>query len=180
MLVDGFTVTAADTPVNQAAYPQPPSQEPGLGFPMIRAVVLLGLATGSLLGAAFGPYQGKETGEPSLFRELLDRLRPGDIVVADRYYCSYWLVALLQAQGVQVAFRLHQWRDYDFRRGRRLGPDDHVVEWVKPQRPEWMSEEMYEGLPKTLTVREVRFRTETPGCRSESIIVATTLLDAEE
>ena len=180
LLVDGFTVTAADTRANQKVYPQPSSQKPGLGFPMIRAVVLLAFATASVLGAAFGSYQGKETGEPALFRELLERLRRGDVVVADRYYCSYWLVALLQSWGVDVAFRLHQRRQYDFRRGRRLGRGDHVVSWLKPDRPEWMSAELYASLPDTLTVREVRFRTETPGCRSESIIVATTLLDAEE
>lgn len=52
--------------------------------------------------------------------------------------------------------------------------------WIKPERPEWMSVAMYEGLPSTLTVREVRFSVTVPGCRSESIIVATTLCDAEE
>ena len=110
LLVDGFTVTAADTPANQKVYPQAPTQKPGLGFPILRAVVLLAFATASLLGAALGPYQDKETGEPALFRELLDRLRAGAVVVADRYYCSYWLVALLQSLGVDVAFRLHQRR----------------------------------------------------------------------
>jgi hypothetical protein len=180
LLVDGFTVTAADTPKNQRVYPQHPKQKPGLGFPLLRAVVLLAFATASILGAAFGPYQGKETGETALFRELLDRLRAGDVVVADRYYCSYWLIALLRALGVDVAFRLHHMRKYDFRRGRRLGRGDHLVTWAKPERPEWMSVAMYESLPDTLTIREVRFPVRMPGYRSTSIIVATTLCDAEE
>jgi hypothetical protein len=142
-------------------------------------VVLLTFATAGLVGAAYGPHQGKETGETALFRQLLDRLRVGDVVVADRYYCSYWMIALLQQRGVDVAFRLHQLRHYDFRRGRRLGPDDHVVVWTKPQRPAWMDRELYASLPQTLTVRELRFRVDHPGYRSKEIVVATTLVDAE-
>jgi Transposase DDE domain len=107
-------------------------------------------------------------------------LRPGDVVVADRYYCSYWMVALLQQRDVAVVFRLHQRRDYDFRRGRRLGPGDHVVVWRKPQRPDWMDKETYARLPEQLTIREVRFRVTQPGYRPEAIIAATTLCDAEQ
>ena len=177
LLVDGFTCTAADTPANQAVYPQPSSQKPGLGFPMIRAVVLLAFATACVNDAAIGPYSGKETGEPALFRQLLERLRPRDVVVADRYYCSYWMIALLQKRGVQVAFRLHQKRHYDFRRGRRLGPNDHLVLWTKPDRPKWMDEQQYDALPDTLIVRELRFQVEQPGHRSKEIVVATTLDD---
>jgi hypothetical protein len=116
-LLDGSTATLADTPANQQRYPQSGSQQPGLGFPLLRYVVLLGLATAAVEGLAYGPYQGKETGEPALARQLFDCLRSGEVVVADRYYCSYWLVALLLALGVQVVFRMHQLRKYDFRRG---------------------------------------------------------------
>jgi len=178
LLVDGFECSLPDTKDNQAAYPQPRSQKPGLGFPMIRAVVLLTFATACVLDAALGPYRGKETGETALFRQLLDRLRPGDVVVADRYYCSYWMIALLQQRGVAAAFRLHQLRHYDFAQGRRLGADDHVVTWSKPQRPQWLDREQYAALPDTLTVRELRFRVTQPGYRSKEIVVATTLCDA--
>jgi putative transposase len=179
-LVDGTTVTAPDTPANQAAYPQPLTQRPGLGFPLIRLVVLLSLTTALVGGLALGPYEGKETGEPALFRTLLERLRPGQVVLADRYFCSYFMVALLLARGVELVFRMHQRRDVDFRRGRRLGRDDHLVVWQRPQRPEWMDEETYADMPKTLTVREVRTQVETPGFRVEELVVVTTLLDAEE
>jgi hypothetical protein len=179
LLVDGFTCTLPDTPANQAVYPQPSSQKPGLGFPMIRAVVLLTFATAAVLDAALGPYKGKETGETALFRQLLERLRPGDVVVADRYYCSYWMIALLQQRGVAVTFRMHQLRHYDFRRGQRLGPDDHRAVWTKPQRPQWLDAPQYAALPDTLTVRELRFRMAQKGCRCKEIVVATTLCDAE-
>jgi hypothetical protein len=179
LLVDGAVCSMPDTPANQGEYPQPGSQKEGLGFPLIRLVVLLTFATAGLVGCAMGPHQGKETGEPSLFRSLLEHVRAGDVVVADRYYCSYWLVALLLARGADVCFRLHQRRKYDFRAGRRLGRGDHVVQWPKPARPDWMDEEAYAVFPDTLTVREVRVVVDRPGYRSKEIIVATTLLDAK-
>jgi putative transposase len=179
-LVDGTLVTAPDTPANQAAWPQPPTQRPGLGFPAIRLVVLLSLTTALVGGLALAPYEGKETGETALLRSLLDRLRPGDVVLADRHYCSYFMVALLRQRDVDVVFRLHQCRDVDFRRGRRLGRDDHLVVWTRPACPEWMDPATYAVLPATLTVREMRTRVETPGLRVRELVVVTTLLDVEE
>jgi hypothetical protein len=177
MLADGFTALLDDTKANQAAYPQPTSQKPKLGFPMIRVVVLLAFASAVIAGAAFGPYTGKETGETALFRELLSQVRVDDIVVADRYYCSYFMIALLRQCGADAAFRMHHKRHYDFRRGQRLGRNDHIVVWQRPQRPTWMDEATYASMPETLTIREVRFNIDVPGCRSRQLVVATTLLD---
>jgi hypothetical protein len=177
-LVDGTTVLLLDTPANQAAYPQQAAQEPGLGFPILRMVVLLSLATAALLGMALAPYQGKETGETALLRQLLDEVNAGDVLLADRYYCSYWLVALAQARGADVVFRMHHKRAYDFRGGESLGADDHVVIWHRPQRPDWMDKATYATIPATLTVRELRVPITTPGCRTPEIVVATTLTDA--
>jgi DDE family transposase len=177
-IVDGTTLTMPDTTANQEAYPQLNTQEAGAGFPIIRVVVLMSLATGGLLGMAFGPFEGKKTGETALLRTLLADVRPGTILLADRYYCNYWLVAMAQALGLDVVFRMHQLRDFDFRYGHRLGDDDHVVRWVRPQRPEWMDKATYENMPLTLTVRELRFHIDSPGCRTEKITIATTLTDA--
>jgi len=177
LLVDGTTVPLPDTPENQQAYPQSRAQRPGMGFPTIRLVVVLTFATAALVGAVWGRWRGKETGEPSLFRQLLDLLLKGDVVVADRYYCSYFMIALLQAIDVDAAFRLHHLRHYDFRRGRHLGHADHVVEWQRPIRPTWMDEPTYASMPATLTVRELRFRVDIPGFRSPEIVMATTMLD---
>ena len=179
VLVDGSTVSMPDTPANQQAYPQQRSQKPGVGFPILRWVALLGLATGAVLASAFGPWRGKQTGETALFRTLLDDLRPGDVLVADRYYCSYWVVALALARGVHVVFRKHHLRHTDFRTGRRLGRNDHVVTWTKPQRPAWMGQADYEALPATLSLREGRTRITTPGCRVKDLVVVTTLLDPD-
>jgi hypothetical protein len=174
-LVDGTTVTAPDTSAKQQAYPQSASQQPGLGFPLIRLVVLLSLASAALLDMAAGPCAGKETGETALLRQLLDNVPAGDVLLADRYSCNYWLVALAQAREVDVVFRMHQLRDYDFRRGERLGHDDQVAVWYKPQRPAWMEAELYADLPDILIVRELRYQVTTPGFRVRPLVLATTL-----
>jgi Transposase DDE domain len=179
-LADGFVVTMPDTPPNQRSYPQPASPKAGLGFPQMRLVLLVSLVTACVQALAYGPCQGKATGETALFRSLLAELVPGDVVVFDRYYCSYFLVAMLLRQGLDVVVRLHQRRASDFREGQRLGPDDHVVTWQRPQRPTWMSVAEYGTIPETITVREIRFQVAEPGFRVDRLTVVTTLLDATE
>ncbi|MBC8374087.1 MAG: IS4 family transposase [Planctomycetes bacterium] len=149
-LVDGTTVSMPDTPENQAAYPQNSTQKEGLGFPIARMVVLLSLATAMVTGMAMGPYSGKETGEAALLRQLLDALKEGDVLLGDRYYCSYFMLALLQELGVDFVVRLHQNRPADFRRGERLGKEDHIVEWIRPVKPDWMDQETYDRMPKSI------------------------------
>jgi hypothetical protein len=178
-LGDGSTLTLADTPENQAAFPQPTSQKKGLGFPMIRLVVLMSLATAALSGLSYGPYQGKQTGELALLLRQLDRLRQGDVLVADRYYCAYVLLASLRARGVDAVVRLHGNRKCDFRKGQRLGPKDHLVCYRRPPRPDWLSEEDYQQLPKELRLRELDVTLSRPGYRSERVVLVSTLLDAQ-
>ncbi len=176
-LVDGTTLSMPDTQANQAIWAQPRSQKKGLGFPLIRMVVLMSLATGMATGMAFGPYRGKQTGETALFRSLLGNLQPGDIFVADRYMCSYFMLALAKEKGIDAVVRQHQLRTTDFRRGKSLGKGDHLVQWKRPSRPEWMDRETYERMPELLDVREVRVNVDQPGFRTDSFVVVTTLTD---
>ena len=178
-LVDGFTFTMPDTPENQEAFPQLSTQTPGVGFPIARACAVVSLATGCICDMAIGPYKGKETGETALLRSMLDSFDEGDVVVFDRYFCSFMMIALLAVRGVDVCVRLHQRRASDFRRGRRLGEGDHLITWTRPARPAWMSEELYAEIPETLTLREIRFDVVVPGRRTETLTVITTLTDAE-
>jgi hypothetical protein len=177
-IADGTTVSMPDTPENQAAYPQPATQKPGLGFPIARLLVVFSLACGTVLDAALGRYHGKQQGENSLLRALDQALEPGDVLLADRYYSGWFDIAWWQQRGVDVVTRLHQRRRCDLRRGRRLGRNDHVVVWAKPQRPSWMDEATYRSLPDQLELREVRVRVVRPGCRTKVVVVVTTLLDA--
>jgi hypothetical protein len=177
-VVDGSTASMPDTLANQAEYPQNPTQKPGLGFPIARIVVVFCLATGVVLDAAIGRYQGKKTGENSLVRTLADAFEAGDVVLADRYYGGWFDLALWQRRGVDAVVRLHQLRTADFRRGRRLGRGDHVVQWPKPRQPAWMDAASYAELPQALAVREVAVRVEQEGFRTRALVVVTTLLDA--
>jgi hypothetical protein len=178
-LVDGTTVSMPDTPANQAAFPQPRAQKRGLGFPIARLAVLIGLWTGLARELAMGPYKGKETGETALFRKMLDALRVGDVVVGDRCFGSYFMLAELSRRGIDGAFRMHQKRKCDFRRGRILGQSDHVVEWTKPARPDWMSESEYSIYPDVICIRELKYNISVPGYRTNALTVTTTLLDVE-
>jgi hypothetical protein len=179
-LIDGTTVSLADTPENQAAYPQSTAQSPGLGFPILRAVALVSLATGMITAAAMGPYAGKETGETALLRSLFDDLAPGDVLLGDRYYCGWFMLALLQVLGVDFVVRLHHLRRADFRTGARLGKGDHLVAWHKPTRPAWLDPETYDALPEYLVIREVRVPVDVPGFRTQSLVVVTSLFDETE
>jgi len=179
-LVDGTTVSMPDTPKNQKAYPQNSQQKEGLGFPIARAVVALSLATGMVMDMAMGPYAGKETGESALLRSLLDRFHPGDVLLADRYYCSYFMIALLRERGIDLVARLHQRRPVDFRCGRRLGKGDQIVTWNRPPRPTWMDEQTYDRMPATIEIRQVRVHVGQPGYRVESFVAVTTLIDVKE
>jgi hypothetical protein len=179
-VVDGTTVSMPDTAANQQAYPQSPSQKPGLGFPIARMVVIFCLATGSVLEVAIGKYQGKQTGENALFRRLWEGLNSGGVSLGDRYYSSYFDIALLKrGRGVDSVRRLHQRRVCDFRRGRRLGKEDHLVIWIKPARPEWMDEATYDELPETMEVRVVRVHVARRGFRTRLLDLVTTLLDSD-
>ena len=119
-----------DTPENQAVFPQPSHQKPGLGFPMIRLVALTSLAAGSIINYHYGPYQGKQTDELSLFSQLINCLSLGDLLMADRYYCTFAIIiALSQAKKIPALFQIHANKKADFRRGQKLGAKDHLVEW---------------------------------------------------
>ena len=177
--VDGFTVSMPDTVENQKEYPQAATQKPGLGFPLARCVGLFSLATAMALDLEIGPYAGKQTGETALFREMMARLESGDIVLADCYYGSYFMIALLMELKVDVVVRLHQRRTADFGHGKRRGKGDHVVRWTRPPKPEWMDDETYARMPESIKVREVEVRVDKPGFRPASLVVVTTLIDAD-
>lgn len=137
---------------------------------LFRLVVLISLATGSIIHYKTGPYQGKQTGETSLFSQLIDCLALGDLLIADRYYCTFAIIALSQVREVPVLFQVHAIKKVDFRRGQRLGAKDHWVEWHKPKRkPVWMTVETYAGLPCTITLREFTVK---------GLVFVTTLLNA--
>jgi hypothetical protein len=180
-LFDGTTVTMPDTPENQAAYPQVYNQQPGVGFPIARLGAIISLACGAIMNLGVCRYAGKGQGEVSLLRTLWDLMRPGDILLTDRLQANWLNLLLLQRRGVDFVSRLNKAnRTPDFRRGKRLGPQDHLVRWRKPTSIRSLDRHAYQALPESITIRETRIPVTQPGFRTKSIVVVTTLLDPRQ
>ncbi|MFO0938364.1 MAG: IS4 family transposase [Gemmataceae bacterium] len=180
-LFDGTTVTMPNTPANQAAYPQVYNQRPGVGFPIARVGALISLACGAVVNLGFSRYAGKGEGEVSVLRRIWGVLASGDVLLADRLTANWANIVFLRERGLELVSRLNKaHRRADFRRGRRLDPDDHLVDWPKPTSIRSLDWKTYRTLPDAVTVREVRVRVAQPGFRTRSVVVVTTLLDPKQ
>jgi Transposase DDE domain len=197
LLEDGSSFSMPDTPELQARFGQPGNQAKGCGFPVARLLAVFHAGTGLVLEVLAAPLRSHEMAGVA---GILPQLQAGDVLVADRGFCSFAHLALLVRKGVHAVFRLHQKQIVDFTPGRAharpgqkrvpkgmprsrwisaCGLQDQVVEYFKPvERPEWMSREQYQGLPATLVVRELRYRVEVPGFRTREVTLVTTLTDA--
>jgi len=175
-VVDGSNCSMPDTPRNQKPFSQPPGQMPGCGFPTMAFVGVFCLATGAVIELALGKWSLHDLSLFCLVRTAFDF---GDILLADRGFCCYVEMALMQQRGVDTVLRLHQRRITDFRRGRLLGHYDHVVLWPKPpQSPRRIRRRDFQRIPETLVVHEIRYHVEVKGLRAHEVTLATTLLDA--
>src|SRR3954466_10678485 len=152
-IADGSHVSMPDTPENQAAYPQPVVQQPGIGFPLARVAVLLSLATGACHDLAIAPYAGKGTGETTLLRQMYDSLSPGDVVLADALFDNYFLACELRQRGVELVARVAAERVGT--RAVASGPDGDLILWQRPNKPHGMKGEQYRTYPRTLLMRQV-------------------------
>jgi hypothetical protein len=176
-VVDGSTLLIADTKANRCEYPLQQGLEPGCHFPVVRILVIFSLAVGSVLDAALRPYQGKGTGETGMLRDLADVFHRGDVLLGDRYFSGFWDLAWWLHRKVDVVTRMNASRTSDFRRGRRLGKNDHLITWRRTARPEWLTRAQAAELAGQLVLREIRVEVKIPGFRTKSVLVLTTLLD---
>lgn len=174
VLVDGCTARAADTEANQAAFPQPSSQEPGLGFPQVRQLVAISLSSAVVLDVQIAPVEGKHTGELSLFRKMMHVFRRGDIVVADANFDSYVDMVNLKQRRVDFVGAIAGSRTSPFTGKCRCIEDKRV----RLERPKFdknrFTREQWEALRKHLMVRMIRYQTTG---RKEEITIITTLVD---
>jgi Transposase DDE domain len=175
-IADGSHVSMPDTPKNQACYPQPPTQKPGLGFPLARITVLLSLATGACHDLAIAPYKGKGTGETTLLRRMYDAFKPGDVVLADALFDNYFLICDLRDRGIDVVVRAKYPRVKSLTEQCR--PDGDILVWQRPNKPRGMTGEQYRSYPRTLRMREVAVDARDKNNRVTQFKVVTTILDA--
>lgn len=174
-VVDGTTVSMPDTGANQKAYPQSSGQKPGCGFPLMRVVGLFSLASGALLGYVKSSIHVHES---MLFGRLMDLLEKGDIALADRAFGTFHAFHRMSAAGVDALMRLNGVRKVDFRTGVKLGANDRLITWKKPaQRPKSCTQEDYNALPATMTLRHVKIVASARGHRTQTVVLVTTLLD---
>ena len=175
-VVDGTGIALPDTEANQDDYPQPSGQKPGCGFPVLRLVAFMSLATGAVSRYSIGTLHEHEQ---RLFQDLRAHLGAGEVVLGDRNFGTLANLVLLKRQGAEGVFRRHQARGAGVQNLKRLGKDDHLVRWhIRPHRaPVWLDASV--ELPLTLVVREVPFQGTQPGFRTQSVTLVTTLLDAE-
>jgi Transposase DDE domain len=176
-LFDGTTVSMPDTPANRGEYPLTYNQTPGTNFALARIGAIISLSCGAILDLGMCRYAGKGQGEVSLLRRLWDVLQPGDVLLGDRLMSGWVGMLLLKRRGVDTVSRLSAHRRADFRKGKRLGKEDHLVRWEKPTSIRSIDRQEYNALPDAIAVREVRFRVEQAGFRTRSVVVVTTLLD---
>ena len=175
-VVDGTGIALPDTEANQDDYPQPSGQKPGGGFPVLRLVAFMSLATGAVSRYSIGTLHEHEQ---RLFQDLRAHLSAGEVVLGDRNFGTFANLVLLKRQGAEGVFRRHQARGAGVQNLKRLGKDDHLVRWhIRPHRaPVWLDASV--ELPLTLVVREFTFQVTQPGFRTQSVTLVTTLLDAE-
>jgi Transposase DDE domain len=178
-IVDGSSVSMPDTRANQKAYPKPSHLAEGVGFPLMRFLVVFSLAVGTVLDAAMGRFHGKQTGEVSLFRSLDDALEPGDVVLADRLFANFWDVARLHVRRIDIVMRMHAGRSQIYFRGRGHSTANRRIWWRKTKRPSWMTQEQYDVLPQWLRLRALRVDVPQRGFRTERLVLVTTLTNAQ-
>ncbi|MBL4606275.1 MAG: IS4 family transposase [Pseudomonadales bacterium] len=157
-LIDGTSVSMPDTAANQSKYPQQGGQKPGLGFPLCRVLAVICLSSGAILNASIGPFSGKGSDEQSLLRNVLETFQTGDCVLGDAFFGTYFLLAALLDKGADVLFEQMgaRKRVTDYRKGKRLGFKDHVIELIKPKiKPGWMTQEEHDSEPNSLSIREL-------------------------
>lgn len=172
-VIDGSSVSMPDTPQNQCAWPQTESSKSGCGFPVMRLVAIFSLASGAMLALADGSLHD---GERTLLRKLWRFLRPGDVALGDRGFCSYADFFLLAARGVDCVMRKHQRRIGCV--AKKLGRNDYLMEWVKPTiKPAWLAKKQWKAMPDKMTVREITVVVGIKGFRTQNITIATTLTD---
>ena len=176
-IIDGTNLSMPDTPANQTLYPQPSGQKPGCGFPMMKLVAIFSLASGALLHVARGSLHVHEI---TLFRQLWSQLKAGCILLADRGFCSYFDIASLLNRKVDSVMRLRNARTLDLRRGKRLGSGDRLVTWQRPKQSKSQPSTEFDALPMTLTLRQVHYRIQIAGSRTQKVVLITTLLNPLE
>ena len=101
--IDGTCLDVADTAENEAFFGRPGvNKGEKSAFPQARLVALAECGTHAIFDAEVGPYTSSE---PALAEDLLGRLQPGMLLLADRGFTSYALWSKAIATGADLLWR---------------------------------------------------------------------------
>lgn len=176
-VIDGSGIALPDTPSNQELFPQPANQKPGCGFPVLSLNAVIDLPTKGMLRPHIGNLHNHDS---RLIREHGEVFKAQDVALGDRGYCSYANIALLQQREVDVVLRCHHARKVDFRKGKRLGKLDRLVQWKRNQRTTGWTLQDWKKLPPSMSIRVIKYKIQQKGFRTREVILATTLTDAKK
>jgi hypothetical protein len=102
--VDGTCLDLSDTPENDAFFGRPGvNKGERAAFPQARVVALAECGTHAMFAASVGPLA---TGEPAMIEQLLDRVEPGMLLLADRGVFSYVLWRKASDTGADLLWRI--------------------------------------------------------------------------
>lgn len=100
--------------------------------------------------------------------------------MGDRCFASFLGITGLSRRGVDVLFRMHQRRRFDFRPSHRGCIDDYVVVWSQSTRPEWIDEANSEDLSDPPEPRESRVGVVQAAFRVNQLVLVTTIFGSAD
>ena len=106
--LDGTTLDVPYSPANLAAFGAPPAGSGGAGpWPQVRVVTMIACGTRAIIDAAFRGRRAPRASEQDLARTLAarGRLGRGMLLLADRNFSGYPVVAALAATGADLLVR---------------------------------------------------------------------------
>lgn len=182
-VVDGTTMTMADTPANIDYFGKSTNQHGESGWPLVRMTAMFCLISGAIVGTAMAAYRGKKTGELTLFRMLDEALCVGDILLGDELYCNFYDFARLSKMGVDIITHgMTQSTESELiAKGTITNFRQQVVTWQRrPNHPAHIGREEYNKLPNTIQIRKITFQVSVAGFRPKTVTIWTTLTDKKE
>jgi len=129
--LDGSTLDVADEKANEDAFSRPGASRGASAYPQIRFVSLVENGTHVLFGSQMDGYR---TGEITLAKAVLPRLRSGMLCLADRNFFGFELWQLAQATGADLLWRMK--KNMRMACEKRL-PDGSYLSRVFPSERDW-------------------------------------------
>jgi Insertion element 4 transposase N-terminal/Transposase DDE domain len=163
--LDGSTFDVADEKINEDAFSRPGASRGASAYPQIRFVSLVENGTHVLFGSQMDGYR---TGEITLAKAVLPRLRKGMLCLADRNFFGFELWQLAERTGADLLWRMK--KNMRMAADKRL-PDGSYLSHVYPSERDWRQQ------TNGIVLRVIDYRLEGIEGAEPLYRLATTILD---